>query len=251
MFQELYLPNQDISIDESLALWKGRLSFKQYIPLKASKFGIKTYELCDAPTGYLWSFLVYTSKDTKLDSPLITADTNKTTAIVLKLVEPLLSQGQTVWMDNFYNSPSLAKTLKITHKTDCVGTLRLDRQNAPIQVKNTKLKKGGITAQHSGPASVTKWSDKKIVTVISTYHGHDTRTVTIRGKEVVKPISVLDYNQSLIGFDLKDQLLHSFLIERKRMNKWYMKLFRRLLNTSVRNAMIIYRNNTGKGIDQL
>jgi hypothetical protein len=38
-FQELYLPNKDISIDESLTLWKGRLSFKQYLPLKASKFG--------------------------------------------------------------------------------------------------------------------------------------------------------------------------------------------------------------------
>jgi hypothetical protein len=74
-FQDLYLPNQDISIDESLTLWIGHLSFKQYIPLKASKFGIKTYELCDATTGYLWSFLVYTGKDTKLDSPLISVET--------------------------------------------------------------------------------------------------------------------------------------------------------------------------------
>jgi hypothetical protein len=40
-FQELYLPDQDISIDESLTLWKGHLSFKQYIPLKVSKVGIK------------------------------------------------------------------------------------------------------------------------------------------------------------------------------------------------------------------
>jgi hypothetical protein len=53
------------------------------------------------------------------------------------------------------------------------------------------------------------------------------------------------------GVDLKDQLLHSYLTERKRMNKWYMKIFRRLLNTSILNAMIIYRNNTGKKIDQL
>jgi hypothetical protein len=82
-FQELYLPNQDISVDKSLMLWKGPYVFQ---PLKASKFGIKTNELCDATTGYLWSFLVYTGKDTKLDSPLITADTSKTSAIVLKLV---------------------------------------------------------------------------------------------------------------------------------------------------------------------
>jgi hypothetical protein len=92
-------------------------------------------------------------------------------------------------------------------------------------VKNAKLKKGEIVAQHAGPVLVTKWCDKKFVTVISTYHSHDTRTVTIRGKEVVKPISVRDYNKFMIGVDLKDQLLHSYLIERKRMNRWYMKLF--------------------------
>jgi hypothetical protein len=67
-------------------LWKGHhLSFKQYL-LKASKSGIKTYELCDATTGYWWPFLAYAGKNTKLDYPLITADTNKTSAIVLKLV---------------------------------------------------------------------------------------------------------------------------------------------------------------------
>jgi hypothetical protein len=42
-FQNLFLPGPNISIDESLTLWKGPLSFKQYLPLKAAKFGIKTY----------------------------------------------------------------------------------------------------------------------------------------------------------------------------------------------------------------
>jgi hypothetical protein len=105
-------------------LWKDHLSFKQYLPLKVSKFGIKTYKLCDASTGHLWSFLLYTGEDTKLHSPLITDDINNTTAIFLKLVETLLKQGQTVWLDNFYNQLPLAKTLKIVHKTNCVGTLK-------------------------------------------------------------------------------------------------------------------------------
>jgi hypothetical protein len=198
-FQELYLPNQDM-------------------PLKASKFGIKTYELCDTTTGYLWSFLVYTGKDTKLDSPLITADTSKTSTTVLKLVEPLMKQGWIVWMDNFYNSPALVRTLKMTYKTDCVGTLKLNCMDMPPKVKNAKLKKGKIIAQHAGSVSVTKWSDKKILTMISTYHSHDTRTVTIRGNETVKPISVLDYNKPMIGVDLKDQSLLSYVIERKRIS---------------------------------
>jgi hypothetical protein len=87
-------------------------------------------------------------------------------------------------------------------------------------VKDAKLKKDEIIVQHCGPVSVPKWSDKKVVIMILTYHSHDTGTVTIRGKETVKLISVMDYNQCMGGVDLKDQLLHSYLIERKRMNKW-------------------------------
>jgi hypothetical protein len=46
-------------------------------------------EICDS-TCYLLALCVYTGKDTKLDSLFIRADTNETTATVLKLTEPLL-----------------------------------------------------------------------------------------------------------------------------------------------------------------
>jgi len=42
-------------------------------------------------------------------------------------------------------------------------------------VKEKKLKKGELVAQHSGPMSVLKWKYKKEVTMISTYHGEETR----------------------------------------------------------------------------
>jgi len=91
-FQTLYLPNQNVAIDESLKLWNGRLSIRQYLPLKASKFGIKTFELRESRTGYLWCFLVYTSKNTVLHSSLITPDTPKTAAVVMELLEPLFGR---------------------------------------------------------------------------------------------------------------------------------------------------------------
>jgi hypothetical protein len=37
----------------------------------------------------------------------VTADTNKTTEIVVNLSEHLLGHGHTVWRDNFYDSPEL------------------------------------------------------------------------------------------------------------------------------------------------
>ena len=134
--------------------------FKQYIPLKSSKYGIKSCELCESSSGYLWSFIICNGKDTVFHTAFISGDTNKTAAIVLSLVEPLLEKGRTLWMDNFYNSPALAQRLK-TLKTDCVGTLLPSRTDVPQRVKEKKLKKGELVAQHSGKVSVLKWKDKK------------------------------------------------------------------------------------------
>jgi hypothetical protein len=86
--------------------------------------------------------------------------------------------------------------------------------------------------------------------MILTWCSYDVRTVKGRGKEAVKPTSVLDYNQCLGGVDLEDQLLHSYLIERKRMDMLYIKLLHRLLN-KIPNSLMIYRNNVAKIIDQL
>jgi len=108
-FQTLYLPNQNIAIDESLTLWKGHLSIRQYLPLKASKFRIKTFKLWESRTGYLWCFLEYTGKNTVLQSSLITPDTPKTAGVVLELLEPLFGREHTLWIDNFFNSPELAR----------------------------------------------------------------------------------------------------------------------------------------------
>ncbi|KAM9329571.1 piggyBac transposable element-derived protein 4-like [Gastrophryne carolinensis] len=44
-FQQSYVPDRDISIDESLMAYKGRLSWIQYIASKRARFGIKSVEL--------------------------------------------------------------------------------------------------------------------------------------------------------------------------------------------------------------
>lgn len=61
-FKELYSPSQDICVDESLILWKGLLSIKQYIKTKSARFELKTLNLCESSTGYLWNFFIYLGK---------------------------------------------------------------------------------------------------------------------------------------------------------------------------------------------
>ncbi|GBM53833.1 PiggyBac transposable element-derived protein 4 [Araneus ventricosus] len=42
-FKSSYVPERDVSVDESLLLYKGRLGCKQYLPKKRARFGIKYY----------------------------------------------------------------------------------------------------------------------------------------------------------------------------------------------------------------
>ena len=61
-FKSVYTPTQQVSIDEELLLWKGRLGFKQHIPKKCTRFGIKMFLLYEV-SGYLWNSLVYCGKN--------------------------------------------------------------------------------------------------------------------------------------------------------------------------------------------
>ena len=58
-WQSLLTLGRDILVDESLLLWKGRLRWKQFIRTKRARFGIKSFVLADASTGYVWNSILY------------------------------------------------------------------------------------------------------------------------------------------------------------------------------------------------
>ena len=199
----------------------------------------------------MWCFLVCTDKNTVLQSSLITPVTPTTAAIVLELLELLFGCGNTLWLDNFFNCPELARRLKIEQSTERVGTLNLNRKNVPKEVRDKKLEKREIIARHTGPVIVLKWRDRINVTMVSTYHSAGTHRISNKGKETEKPLCLIDYNHNMGGVDLKDQLLHMYMTKRKKMTKWYLRLFKRLLNSTVLNSFVIYQQVMERNIQQL
>ena len=63
-FKSNCTPERNISIDESLMLWKGRLRWKRFIPLKRVRFGVESFVLAETQTGYVWNIGIYTGKKT-------------------------------------------------------------------------------------------------------------------------------------------------------------------------------------------
>jgi hypothetical protein len=107
-FSNAMYPYQNLVVDESLTLWKGRLDFKQYIPSKRNRFGIKLYVLCDSRTGFILDLLVYTGSST----PVVRDETlGVPGAIVMKLIEKYLHRGHNLYVDNWYSSPALFEIL--------------------------------------------------------------------------------------------------------------------------------------------
>jgi len=62
---EYYKPGQNISIDEAMIKFNGRVGFKQYLKSKPTPWGIKVWCSADPTSGYLLDFQVYTGKSTE------------------------------------------------------------------------------------------------------------------------------------------------------------------------------------------
>ena len=62
-------------------------------------------------------------------------------AVVMNMSEPLLNQGYVIYLDNWYSSPSLFRSL-LQNKTYAIGTVRGHRKNMPPVVVTKKLSKG-------------------------------------------------------------------------------------------------------------
>ena len=57
-FQALYQVDGFVTVDESMVKFKGRLVFRQYLPLKPIKWGVKVWVMAESSTGYCSNFQV-------------------------------------------------------------------------------------------------------------------------------------------------------------------------------------------------
>ena len=107
-----FIPHEYVTVDETLVPFRGRCNFKQYMPKKPSKYGLKFWCLCDAATGYCLRIQPYLGIDGHGGRA-----TGLGKQVVLSLVDGL-DVGRTVVTDNFYTSLSLLKELRAQSRSD-------------------------------------------------------------------------------------------------------------------------------------
>lgn len=233
--QVIYYPDKQLSLDESMVLWRGRLKFRQYIKGKRHKFGVKLYVLCE-PNGLTLKIIVYSgSADAELSG------SQHTEKVVISLLREKLGVGHSIFMDNFYNSVKLTKEL-LDNKTYVTGTMRANRKGNPPEVLSKKLKKGELVMQFSPEGiCVIKWKDRKeILAISSEFNGHMEEVTTQRGRVVMKPKLINEYNKCMAGVDHCDQMLAYYPCEHKTLI-WYKKLAIHLFQIMLLNSYHLYK----------
>lgn len=235
-------PQKELTIDESLVLFRGRLGIRQFIKNKRHKFGIKLYVLAD-PNGLVHRIHMYKGSN---DSEL--GGTGHVKKVVLKLVEDYLYAGHSLYMDNFYNSVDLAEDL-LSKQTYCTGTLQMNRRGNPRAVTSKRLTRGRlIYRKNQKGVCVMKWKDKRDVLTISTEHTPDLiQTTNRRGRPVTKPRIIHFYNTYMKGVDRHDQMLSYYPCEHKTV-RWYKKIGIHIMQMMFVNAYFMFKEGTGNNL---
>lgn len=232
-FQKVFSPGRNLSLDEAMILWRGRLSFRQYIKNKRHKFGIKLYELC-THDGFILNILVYSGK-----GKISHQEKGHTFQVVMQVMEKYLGKGHTLYLDNYYNSVALADAL-MGKQTNMCGTLQQNREGNPADVINKKLKKGEYISRQKGDITVMKWRDKRNVLTISTTNGPEMENVVNhKGNTINKPSMVVNYNKFMSGIDRSDQMISYYSTPRKSL-RWYIKIFFHLVDACLWNSKYIF-----------
>lgn len=198
---------------------KARISMKQYIKDKPTKWGYKLFVLADSATGYTWNFFIYTGKS---ESP------------TTHLSVLLCSNGPFAFSSPWW-------WLHIVHRQFFPQTQNNDLPK--------KAERGDMRWLRSGKLLFIKWMDTREVSMCSTVHqAYSGQTVRRKvkkagvwsNKSIPFPDSITDYNRYMGGVNLSDALLTFYSIRHKTM-KWYKTLFFHFVDIAVVNSFLLHK----------
>lgn len=224
-FKTIYIPKQELSLDENIIPWRGPLSFKVYNAGKLIKYGLFVRMVCEASSGYIGNLEIYSTKCKGLSETI--------TSILL----PFENVWHHVYMDNYYTSMETCQKL-LDSKFRICGTIRRNK-SVPSTLKNQKgeskyLRNKNILTQI--------WRSKRVVRMISSIHS--ARMIESHNKDkktrknIYKPECVIQYNKYMKGVERADQYLAYYSILRTK--KWTKRVILYLINCAFFNAYRVF-----------
>ena len=226
----LYNPSPFVCVDETLVGFRGRCSFRVYIPSKPARYGIKVWSLCDCGTNYVCNLQVYLGKEGE------SAEQRQGERVVKDLTLRLYGSGRNVTTDNFFTSYNLAQFL-LTKQLTLLGTVRKNRREVPHELVPSKRAEYESVFAFTKDTTMVSYAPRKNKTVLLLSTMHD--QPEIDDNEQKKPFMVLDYNGTKGAVDAFDQEVGYYSCARQT-RRWPMRLFFFIVDASCLNAFVLW-----------
>lgn len=235
--QAVYRPSAYTTIDEMLIPFRGRCSFKMYMPKKPKKYGIKVMCLADAKTSYLCNAYIYTGKGS--DGFGLTEEEKSCsvpTQSLIRLCKVIEGTNRNVTADNWFSS---LEAVDVLHKKKLtyVGTLKRNKLCIPVEfLPNNNRPVISTLYGFRNESTLLSFVPKKnrAVCLVSSMH-HTIET----NEEKKKPEIICFYNCTKAGVDLIDMKCAVYSSSRKT-RRWPLAVFYRLINIASVNSFIVY-----------
>lgn len=129
--KNVFKPTDYPTIDEQFVTFRGNCPFRVYMPSKPAKYRIKIFTLVSTSNFYGTHLEVYVSQ--QRIGPFRTS--NKTTDLVMRLVQPVSGSNRNITCDNWFTSVPLAIKLCEEEKLmTMIGFLRKNKAEVPPNV---------------------------------------------------------------------------------------------------------------------
>ena len=148
-FLACYSPGQELSVDEAMVKYKGRVGGKVCMPKKPVKMGFKIWCCSCACCGYLCTFQLYNGKPTDPTTGKKTPKRGLAKRVVSDLVAPFVGSNRVVYCYNFYSSGPLVDMLA-KDKIFFAGTIKKCAAGFPDSLKVAKPPKGCYVSERVG-----------------------------------------------------------------------------------------------------
>ena len=225
---DAYDPGKYLTLDEHLCRYRGRCPFRQYIPSKPDKYGIKIWIIADARTYYPVELEIYLGKQQL---------SNKTEDLVCRLALKL-RPGHILIGDNYFTSINMIERLRREKKVSYFGTLRRTRKEIPKKLLDIKrlpeYSSKFIFDEMNTMISYVRKKNKSVLLLSNVHHSVDVSNTVKQ-----KPQVILDYNQNKCGVDKLDQLLKEFRPYRTT-RRWPCVIFFDLLAFASHASWVLY-----------
>ncbi|KAJ8960455.1 hypothetical protein NQ318_013739 [Aromia moschata] len=210
-----YSLSEYVTVGEKLEGFKGRCSFRQCIPSKVKKYGIKIFALCDAKMYYtsIWRCMSAPSQTT--------------------------GSGRNVTIDSWFTSVPLVNTLLSDFKLTVVGAIRKNKPELPPEFTDPKLPIGGSMFGYTETITLVSYvpEKKKSVLLVSSLHHNGTVHETTG-----KPDIVTDYDATKDAVQVVERLCANYSTLRNT-RRWPMVIFYVILNIAGINSQVVYHSN--------